>query len=753
MINYIHSACADRLFSDATHRLKLTLIITATALLGGCADLNGFLDGPAMKLDTVSQTPIAATRQAKKRAELTPLLPAPITAKATETVVQDRGVYTVPKTGSLVNEKLARRISRGRARPGDISLNFENVPIEEVARSVLGSTLNLNYSVSPSIKGTVTLRTSGPIARSAVLPTLEAVFRLNKAAIVEQSGLYRVIPEAEAFSGNIVPRLGRSAATRSRGFGVQAVPLNFLAAEKMAELLKPLTRTGAVLHVDSLRNMLLLAGTKQERLNLLEAVEIFDVDWLSGKAFKLIPLRYVPAETVVQELSAIFGDQAKGPLAGVVQFVPFERTNSILAISVNPSYLEKATTWIDKFDIGKDSNKPRLYVYKVQNGRAENLAEILSRIFGAPATAEPASGYGEIRPGYRAVELRSPDGSNVVGTGAATSSKSAQVAAVPSRPASEDGYTTDPTASGLSTSGGPQIIADDINNALLVRATANDYREVLAALRELDIVPLQVLIEATIAEVTLRDQLRYGVQWFFNDSNASVTLSEAATGAVASQFPGFSYVFSDSSDVRVVLNALEDVTDVKVLSAPQLMVLDNRTAELQVGDQVPVVTQSAVSVVDPQAPIVNAVELRDTGIVLRVTPRVNSSGLVSLEIEQESSDVVATTTSGIDSPTIQQRRINSSIVVQSGHTVALGGLITESRQKTGAGVPLLSRLPLVGALFGDKNSTFDRTELLVLITPRVVRNQEEARIVTEELRSRVKEVELLHAKNAEKAGK
>ncbi len=267
-------------------------------------------------------------------------------------------------------------------------------------------------------------------------------------------------------------------------------------------------------------------------------------------------------------------------------------------------------------------------------------------------------------------------------------------------------------------------------------------------LEKLDTLPSQVMIEATIAEVTLNDDLEHGLTWFFENAESRFSFSDVASGAVGSSFPGFSYVFSEA-DSRVALNALASVTDVKVVSSPTLMVLDNKTARLQVGDQVPVVTQSAVSTIDPDAPIVNAVSFRDTGVILDITPRVSDNGVVVLDITQEVSSVIETTTSGIDSPTIQQRRIETSVAVHDGESLALGGLIEDSRNVTSTGVPFLSEIPLLGEAFKSKSRKAGRTELLVLITPRVVRDRNEARLVTEEFRNRLDDVrELLEKTNA-----
>ena len=302
----------------------------------------------------------------------------------------------------------------------------------------------------------------------------------------------------------------------------------------------------------------------------------------------------------------------------------------------------------------------------------------------------------------------------------------------------------------LSTTSDIRIIADEANNALVILATPEEYRMIDAALTKLDVVPLQVLIESTIAEVELNDELEYGVQWFFQSGSSQFNLSEPADpGSAPRAFPdftGFSYLFASADDIRVTLNALSTLTDVNIISSPSLMVLDNQTAEIQVGDQVPIASQSAVSVVDPDAPIVNSIEYFDTGVILRVTPRVNAGGLVTMEIEQEVSDVGETLTSGIDSPTIDQRRILTTVAIQSGETVTLGGLIRDRRAELESGIPVLREIPVLGKLFGQSFESAARTELLVLITPRVVRSQLDARQVTEELRKRIRAVAPLEDK-------
>jgi general secretion pathway protein D len=285
-----------------------------------------------------------------------------------------------------------------------------------------------------------------------------------------------------------------------------------------------------------------------------------------------------------------------------------------------------------------------------------------------------------------------------------------------------------------------RIVADEKNNTLVIFAKPRDYHIVEDAIRKLDVVPLQVLIEATIAEVTLTNDLQFGVEWFFKKGGSQVSFSNLATGAIAPVFPGFNYFFA-TDNVQVVLNALSSITHVNVVSSPQLLVLDHHVATLQVGDQVPVPVQQAQSTLTPGSPLINTIEFVDTGVILRVSPRVNTNGLITLEIGQQVSQATKTTTSGIDAPTIQQRRVDSTITVQDGETIALGGLIKEDKSKTRNGIPLLSDIPWVGNLFASTDNSVTRTELLILLSPRVIRDSQEARSMTEELRGRLHALE------------
>jgi general secretion pathway protein D len=269
-------------------------------------------------------------------------------------------------------------------------------------------------------------------------------------------------------------------------------------------------------------------------------------------------------------------------------------------------------------------------------------------------------------------------------------------------------------------------------------------------IQSLDVVPSQVLIEAVIAEVTLNDDLQYGVQWQLQKGGTpTASFSSLITGGVAAAFPGFNYAVN-AANIAATLSALNALTHVNVISTPSLMVLDNKTARLQIGDQVPITTQTATSTVTANTAIVNSVTMQDTGVILAVTPRINESGRVQLEIEQEVSSVVKTTTSNIDSPTIQQRRVKTTVVVNDGEVLALGGMIQDQASKTSNQLPLLGDLPGLGAMFSNRSNSVSKTELIILITPRVVRDGAESRLVTEEYRRKMN-VYLAHTSTRERA--
>jgi general secretion pathway protein D len=611
---------------------------------------------------------------------------------------------------------------------------------------VLGEALGFNYSIDPSLKGTMSLRSSRPLSPEELLPALETALRMQDIALVRVKDTYHVVPMRDA--PRRVAGINQPVDRKQPGYSIQIVPLEFTGAAEMEKVLQPFAPAGGVMKVDAARNVLVLAGSSQELATMLDVVKTFDVDWLAGMSYGFFALNYVDAKTVETELAEIFSDP-KSPLAGVVRLVPLARLNTILVITPQPKYLQSVETWIKRLDVGGTTAGRRLYVYDVQNGRAEDLAKSLNHILSLPTfgddTTQPTRSYGSATTqsqlgfgsgygatgssaaGFGGFGSASGLGSGP-GVGAALSGSQPPPSNTPPSPAAS-GY-----QNGSAKAGDLRIVANNDSNSLLILATPAEFSVIEAALQRLDSPSRQVLIEASLAEVTLTDELRYGVQWSYNGKNGPVTLSDIASGRIAQSFPGLSFLFTGSTDISAVLNALESVTKVRVISSPKLVTLNNHEASLQVGDQVPITTQSSISTSNSEAPIVNSVQMRDTGVILQVTPRVNKNGLVQLDISQEVSNSIPTTTSNIDSPTIQERKLSSTVVVKNGDTVALGGLITENVSKSRSGVPGLSKIPLLGALFRDTHDTRTRTELILLITPRVMRDDTEFQGVMDDLR-------------------
>jgi general secretion pathway protein D len=629
-------------------------------------------------------------------------------------------------------------VTRGAA--GGVTLNVVDADIREVVRMVLQDALGANYVIDPTVQGTITVQTMQPAGAEDLAAILDAVLRINGAALVRDGDLYQVVPIGRAMVSGVTPTIYPSPEAGMPGFGIRIIPLRFISASEAVRLLEPFAPPGGTIQMDPSRNFLLLAGLPAELDTLSELVASFDVDWLAGMSFGLFPLTSASASDVVVELEEVFGAAEARPLAGVVRFLRIDRLNAVLVISSQPAYVDRAQTWIARLD--RVGGEPQVYVYPVQNGRAADLAGVLSETFSFPTATVGAPDL--LAPGLEPVEIRSRG---------FTLAEEEVDEELDEADAAQPRLGTAPSGIERRTPGDPasfskgdvRIVADENTNSLVIHGTPQVYKEVESALRQLDITPLQVLIEATIAEVSLQGDLRYGVEWFFRYGDVSLAFSSLNSGLVSAQPPGFTALFANA-DVRAVFNALEEVSDIKVISSPQLLVLNNQTARLQVGDQVPIATQSAVSVTDPDAPVVNSIEQRDTGVILSVTPRVNASGLVLMDIEEETSDVVPTTTSRIDSPTIRQRRVASTVAVRSGQTVVLGGLIQDGVDADSTGIPVLHSLPIVGPLFGVKNHTSRRTELLIVITPRVIRSPDQARVATEELRQRLRGLAPLEVK-------
>lgn len=650
----------------------------------------------------------------------------------------------------------------------DVSLNFEQAPLDEIVHAIMGDILALDYVVDRPIQGQVTLRTRTPIPRDELLVVLESLLKAHDALMIRgNDGRYLITGSQQAM--RLRPAVGSTEDTVA-GYSTMIVPLRFISASAMAEILKPLAEETAFVRIDNARNLVMLAGTRAQLSGWLDIVSTFDVDMLAGMSVGMFPLENSSVPETTSAIQALL-DAAGGPggdISGIVKVLPMERLNSVLVVTPRAHYLKRIGEWVERLDVDPDARfEKRLYVYPVQNTSATRLAELLNSIYtgsggrstGTSAATGSARGTGDqnaVAPGMAPESIGG--GSRSTGTagntnnafGSSASGSRGSAAGTGSRAGSVTAAAEN-VVTALNMSGGSsndfadvRVVADEENNALMIYGNGKQFEIISAALGELDVVATQVIIEASIMEVQLTDELRYGLEWTFKNGLGSVydgvgTLAAGAAGPAAIA-PGFSYTVTNGvGDISAVLNALSEESLINIISTPSVMVLDNNTASISVGDQVPVLEGQTIT---NGGNSVQNITYRDTGVQLSVRPSVNAGGLVTMDVEQSVIDV-----GPIDAATGQRtfldRTINSRVAVRSSESVVLGGLIRENSTLSDSGLPLLHKIPVIGSLFGSTTTESRRTELLVIITPRALYNESQLRQVSAEMREQVRFLQLV----------
>ena len=639
-----------------------------------------------------------------------------------------------------------------------VEMNFEGADVQTVAKTLLGDILQLNFVVDPRVQGNVTLASAGPIARKDVLPAFESVLRMSNAAIVRSGDLVKVVPMPEAGAGAISVGAGEP------GFGVSLVPLRYTSASTVAKTAESfLSRPGAIRVVPS-RNLLMVQGTTAERQAALDVVSTFDVEWLQNQSVGVYPLKSTSPETMIGELERVFETNDGGLGQGVIRFQPISRMNAVMVVTKNPKLLAQTTQWVRRLD-RSDTTGTTLRTFRLKNGKATEVAKILNDIFaqksgGDSATKQLAPGVESAQARMDALDRGSSNGSGTNANGITNASTNSDGRGAGTIAAAFESFSSRKNNSEADVSGGSsgniprgtfqnlRITADAANNSIVVYSNQEDYRVVERALRDIDRPLTQVAIDATVAEVTLTDELQFGVQAYLKSKDVGLgkdkgSLSLLSAGQEVAQAallqrvaPGLNLLLGSESQPRLILNALSNVTDVKVLSSPSIVALDNQPALLQVGDEVPITTSSAAVLTNASTPIVNTITMRNTGVILKVLPRVHANGSVQLEVDQEISNIVNGDQQSL-TPTIAQRRVHSTVSVTSGQTVLLAGLISERNQRTQSGIPGLREIKFLGDVFGNTSSTKTRSEIIIFIRTQLIRNSVEASAVTEEFRDRL----------------
>ena len=684
---------------------RLCFLLTSAlvaAVLAGCNRPDGFLD----------RDPLAQQPQTDGTIKITPARQAqPVTAAGAGRRVAEG--FTVrrsqtPRPAILKPDP----VLDGNA----ISLNLQDADISNVVRIIMDEGLGASYVLDPAVQGSVTFYSNRPLLPDQLLSTLEEILRLNNAAIINEGGIYRILPREQV--GLAAPVLS-ARSIQSRGLVATVTPLRFVTVNDIAEVLDGFSPAAGAIRYDRARNLVFVTGTSAEQRTVQTLLATLDVNYFAGRSFALHPLREANADEVVQEMRILFASPS-GADNPSIRFLPISRIDAVLVVADAPGLLNEALSLVRGLD-QSFSNAPKLTVFPVSNRRAGEIAAALGQIFNVNVSGSSGSS-GAVAPGL------TPETTT-------TDSDADPNAGPPESP--DFSLTSNNPGSTTPVGGIYRIYADDASNSIMALATGDGARALESALRRLDVQPLQVLIEATLLEVALNDRLEYGLRWFIQQGNFNLGFNDlvgAATFAPNALAAGGNAAFV-TDDINVTVSALDAITDVRVLSSPTLMVLDNQSARLQVGDQVPITTRTAQSTDSVDAPLVAETQYRDTGVILEITPSVNASGLVVLNISQEISDVVET--SGDVNPTFSQRFVNSTVALQSGQAVAIAGLIEESSSFGRDGIPVLSRIPVVGSAFGTTAERAERSELLILIRPIVVRNQADAQAATLELQRKL----------------
>lgn len=582
-----------------------------------------------------------------------------------------------------------------------ITINFDQVDLSEALKVLIKEGLHVPYVVSPKVTGRITIHSIGEIRKDQLLPLIETILKLNNLRIVKKDDIYYIVPQQEA------PGIAETRGVKE-GAGIYLFPLRYIRTDKAASIIKPLLSSGTQLIPESYTNTLIVVGYPKDFDKVKTIIEAIDMDLFAQVKFKMFPLQYIKVDEMSSVLEKIFKE--RGPKPGVrpiITFIPFKSMNALLVLTIEQDLLNRVEKWIKELDVKPEEAAVRVYVYPIENGDAEEIANLLKELFGEKVEKKPGKVIVPAKRGKKG--LPKPTGTEEL------------IAEV-------------------------KIIPDKINNFLIIKATPPDYHTIERVLKELDIIPRQVSIETVLAEITLTKSIEYGVEWFVKHRGqkyiGNVSLSEGTRfsmpeGAAAEGLPtGFSYsLFTTPGQLRALIRTLATISEVNILSTPLILVTDNTESSIKVGEEWPIsretISEGGVRTI--------SVEYKEIGILLTVKPHISSTGLVKMEITQEISSVLKEAAVA-GNPAFLKREAKTSLVVQNGQTVVLGGLFKTERTRTTTGIPLLKDIPLLGFLFGNKSWEATKTELLMALTPHVIRTREEAKAVHKEFLDKIEEL-------------
>ncbi len=608
---------------------------------------------------------------------------------------------------------------------GDVVLNFDNADLYEVVRTI-GEILQLNYIVDPNVRGRVTINTAGRLTRDELFPVFFQILEANGLTAVKEGNLYKIIRMKEAPQFPLSSRKGDKAVVApGERMVIQIIPLRFISSQEMTRLITPFVSAGGTIvsHIDS--NTLLVVDKASNIEKILRLTEVFDIDLFKNVGHRFFRLRYVDAEEAGKSVNEIIASYA-GAAKEEIKIIPLQRINSLLLISKQSNIFSIVQSFINELDVPIEDDQPRIFVYSVKNGASSELATLLNSVFSETSTEkskkEPAPEAEQPQYRGRTTPELFPE----------TPPRQERVATVAGERISAEGSGT--------LKGDIKITPDEVRNSLIIEATPRDYRIIETILSSIDVLPRQVLIEVTIAEIALDSSNELGIEWRFDRGTDFVSgLQSGAT--LGAGGINFSYAILDETKRWLAtVSALASKGKVNILSSPSVLASDSKEARIDVSTEVPVATSTYTydsGRVDNL--IETSIQYRNTGVILSVTPHINEFGLVSMDVNQEVSEQAGLVNVGLveQRPSFFKRTVNTTLTVKNGQTIVIGGLIRENKSENYSGMPCVGDVPVLSYLLGKRSQTSDKTELIIFITPKVIATLEDVDIVSEEFRDRI----------------
>jgi general secretion pathway protein D len=616
-----------------------------------------------------------------------------------------------------------------------VSLNFDNADISVVIQTI-AELLHLNYIVSPSVRGRITIQTTDKLPVSSLLPVLEQILEVNNFTAVKSGIFYKIVPANQAKQELVETVLPSAVPSVSTGMVTKVAQLRYISPGEVVKVLTPFKTAAGLYQAHEASRLLFLTETPAKIADLMKIVELLDVDSFASIQVELYPVRYAGVEDLARELTQIVTQvfSATGRGRSLFRIVPVPQIGALMVFSGEPGLAANVREWIAKLDQPASEANERIFVYPLSHATAETLAAVIEKVFRRDAAKTSGKSAAAAQP----VAAPSVMGQRPAAPGTTVAPAPAPAMAAAAAPS--DGVASASSASVV-------VVADKDTNALIIQTASWFYPAVEEVIKKLDVMPKQVLIEVLIAEITLDDTTQFGIQWALKgqgainvagENHGVQSLTQNIYGGVSPASTGFSFFLTEANRLTAALNAYAKDSKLNILSAPHILATNNKEAKIDVGSEVPILKRTTS---DPNnaslTTTTSEIEYRSTGVILTVTPHINEGGYVTLDLQQEVSEAQTNTLGGTDSPIIRKRTAKTTMVVKDQQTLVVGGLILENRDGTREGIPGLNKLPVIGYLFGSTKSHVVKTELVLLISPRVVNNVAEGDALTEQVKERV----------------